>query len=60
MNARRDAALLGLLRERSGPLSDFVRTLEVWGESRHEHAGGDGLSGKAQLFVQCFVCVRDS
>jgi hypothetical protein len=38
----------GLLREGSGPLSDLVRALEVRGEARHEHAGGDGISGKAQ------------
>ncbi|MBB6090840.1 hypothetical protein HNR49_002226 [Halobacterium salinarum] len=29
MDARRHAALLGLLREVSGPLSDLVRVLEV-------------------------------
>jgi len=29
MDARRNAVLLGLLRERSGTLSDFVRALET-------------------------------
>ncbi|TKX40580.1 hypothetical protein EXE41_18380 [Halorubrum sp. SD690R] len=43
MDALRDAPLLGLFRERPSPLSDLARTLEVRGESRHEHAGGDGL-----------------
>ena len=60
MDACRDAALLGLLREGLGPLSDLVRTLEVRGESRHEHAGGNGLSGEAHPFVQRVVRVRDS
>src|SRR6056297_3403294 len=59
MDAGRYAALFSLLREHSSPLSDLVWTLEVRGESRHEHAGGDGLSGESQLFVQRFVCVRD-
>jgi|GEM_PF-4807968 len=31
MDARRDAALLGLLREGLGPLSDLVRTLDTVG-----------------------------
>ena len=32
MNARRDAALLGLFREGSGSLSDLARTPKVRGE----------------------------
>ena len=60
MDVRRHAALFGPLREGSGPLSDLVWTLEVRGKAQHEHAGGDGLGGKAQLFVQRFVRVRDS
>ncbi|ERG91787.1 MAG: hypothetical protein J07HQW1_01821 [Haloquadratum walsbyi J07HQW1] len=46
MDARRHAALLGLLRRGLGPLSDIVRTLEVRGESRHEHAGETDSAGR--------------
>jgi len=59
MDAHCHAALYGLLRERSGPLSDLVWTLEDRGESRHEHTGGDGLGRESQLFVQGFVPFRD-
>lgn len=58
MNACRDAIIFRLLREGSGPLPDLVQTHEARSESRHEHAGGDGLS-RAQLFVQRSVGVRD-
>ncbi|ERG93669.1 MAG: hypothetical protein J07HQW2_00102 [Haloquadratum walsbyi J07HQW2] len=50
MDARRDAALLDLLRKRSRPPPD-LETLEVRGELRHEHAEEDGLNGEARLLV---------
>jgi hypothetical protein len=59
MDTYLDAALLGLLREHSGPLSDFVRILEVR-SSRGTNMLGKRVQRKAQLFVQGFVRVRNS
>ncbi|GGC70972.1 hypothetical protein GCM10007209_36110 [Haloferax sulfurifontis] len=60
MDAGRDATLLGLLREGSGPLSDFVWTLEVRRKAGHEHAGGDAVKAASDLFSKPVVLLFEA